>query len=89
MLVADLIVLALGLYVLIGVLVALPFVVRGVNRIDPAAAGGSGGFRLLIFPGCVALWPWVISRWRRPAPAAERNAHRDAARVASSEGDER
>lgn len=70
-----------GVYLLIGVGIAVPFVVRGVNRIDASAAQGSWGFRLLIFPGSVALWPFVVRRWRRGGPPpAERNAHRDAAR---------
>lgn len=76
---ASTIVLALFIYLGIGVLVALAFLVRGAGRIDPAAAQGTLGFRVLVFPGCVALWPLILKRWRAGGPPRERNAHRDAA----------
>lgn len=56
---------ALEVYVLIGVLFALAFVTRGAKAIDPAAVEGSLGFKLLIFPGTVALWPGLARRWMR------------------------
>jgi hypothetical protein len=48
---------AAGVYLGIGVLFGLGFVTAGVGRIDPAARGGSVGFRLMILPGTAALWP--------------------------------
>ncbi len=79
--VASWFVTALTVYLLIGVVVAIALVARGVQRIDPAAREGSLGFRLAIFPGCVALWPWLLRRWLggQTTPPAECNAHRDAA----------
>ena len=41
------------------------FFVDGVPRIDPAARGTGWGFRLLVFPGVVALWPLLAVRWMR------------------------
>lgn len=35
----------------------------GLVRIDPATASAGIGFRLLITPGLVALWPWMLARW--------------------------
>jgi hypothetical protein len=71
---------ALGFYVGLGLLFAAPFVLRGVDRIDPGAKGASWGFRLIIVPGVVALWPILLRRWWSAAPPpAERNAHRAAA----------
>jgi hypothetical protein len=79
--IAEPLVTAFLLYVAIGLAVALPFVLRAVQRLDPAAAGAGLGFRLCILPGAVALWPWVVLRWRRGGPPhEERNAHREAAR---------
>lgn len=73
---------ALEFYLLAGVLFALPFVWRGAGRVDPTAAEGTRGFRLLILPGSVALWPLLALRWLTGAdsPPDERNAHRDTAR---------
>ena len=73
-----------GLYLLFGLVFGVPFVVKGVGRIDPAAAEGTRGFRILILPGVIALWPLLARRWLRGTtePPQERNAHRDAARPA-------
>lgn len=59
------ILLVVGLYLGAGVLFALAFVVRGVARVDPAAAGSSWGFRVMIIPGVATLWPLMALRWRR------------------------
>ena len=71
---------ALTVWVVVGLIVGVPFILRGVGRVDPLAAEGSVGFRLAILPGVVALWPLVLRRWKAgPPPPTERNAHRDAA----------
>lgn len=75
---------AFAAYLVGGLLFAIPFVLVGVKRIDPHAAHGSWGFRMLIFPGTVFLWPLLARRWLAGAgePPEERNAHRSAAREA-------
>jgi len=71
----------LGIYLACGFLFAIPFVLLGVKRIDPHAAHGSWGFRLLIIPGTMAFWPLLLSRWLKGVhePPEECNAHRKAA----------
>ena len=68
----------LGLYLAGGFLFAVPFVFSGLKKIDPHAAGGSWGFRLIIIPGTVALWPLLLRRWAGGVhePPEEVNAHR-------------
>jgi len=51
------------IYLALGLLFALGFVVKGVQRVDPLAQSGTWGFRLLIFPGALALWPLLLARW--------------------------
>lgn len=70
-------------YLLCGVIFAVPFVIAGVGRIDPHAQHGSWGFRILIAPGTILLWPLLASRWVRGvrAPPEEGTAHRCAART--------
>ena len=51
-------------YLLAGMGVAGSFLARGIARMD-AAADGAAGFRVLIFPGLVLLWPVVAWRWWR------------------------
>lgn len=50
-------------YCALGILFALPFVLFGVQRIDESARNASIGFRLIILPGTVALWPYLLFRW--------------------------
>jgi len=71
-----------GVYAACGFLFAIPFVLKGVKLIDPHAADGSWGFRVLIFPGTLALWPLLLHRWLKgiSKPPEERNAHRQAAK---------
>jgi len=69
-----------GGYLAVGLLFAIAFVWKGVGRIDPDAAKGTFGFRLLILPGCTLLWPILLRRWIQGSPPPkERNVHRDAA----------
>ena len=65
-------------YLLCGFLFAVPFVLVGVGKIDPHAAHGSWGFRLLILPGTTLLWPLLAKRWIQGIhePPEEKNAHR-------------
>jgi hypothetical protein len=75
-----------GVYAAIGIGFALFFVVRGVGRIDPAAAEGTVGFRVLILPGVAALWPLLMRRYQEGSrPPRESNAHRDAVRSEARE----
>ena len=79
--VATWIVTALGVYAGLGLLFAIPFVLRGVGSVDPVAREGTRGFRLLILPGVVALWPIFARRLLtgQSIPPIECNPHRDAA----------
>ena len=66
-------------YLAAGLLFALAFIGFGARRVDPAAADSGWGFRLIILPGTVALWPWLLRRWLGGLPPPEeRNAHRSA-----------
>lgn len=55
----------LGAYLALGVVFAIPFLTRGIARIDPAARAATPAFRLLILPGVAALWPVLAVKWRR------------------------
>lgn len=58
------IILLLGLtYLLAGVVFALIFLAKGIEKVDTSARGSGIGFRLIIFPGTVALWPVLLNKW--------------------------
>lgn len=85
--IAAIILIAIGIYLGCGLLFALIFVISGVQKIDPHAARGTWGFRLLIIPGTTALWPILLARWVggvRESPE-ESNAHRLLAEEPTSE----
>jgi hypothetical protein len=79
--VVELFVYALEAYSAAGLLFAVVFVFRGVQRIDSEAQDTGICFRILITPGVAALWPLFLSRWFRHSmePPVERNPHRLAA----------
>jgi len=53
-----------GIYLLCGLLFAVPFVIKGVKVIDPNGAHGTRwGFRVIILPGTVIFWPVLIGKW--------------------------
>lgn len=52
-----------GGYAVVGAVFAALFVTVGIGRMDPAAQHAPLGFRLIVFPGCAALWPWLLRRW--------------------------
>lgn len=54
-----------ALYVLVGIVAAIAFVVWGVTRVLPQAGAVSPGARILLLPAAAALWPYVLSRWRQ------------------------
>lgn len=79
---------ALGLYLACGLVFAGPFVWLGVHKIDPHAAQGTWGFRLLIVPGTMVFWPLLLRRWCNGTitPPVETNAHRVAVTATAAAG---
>lgn len=63
MTIAEWVVAVVAGYAVVGVVFALAFVSFGVPRLDPAARGTSAAFRVLILPGSVALWPFLLLKW--------------------------
>jgi hypothetical protein len=66
------------IYLAIGAIFALVFLWQWVGRLDPLAAHGTMGFRVLVFPGVTALWPLFAIRLLRgvSSPPDEWTAHR-------------
>ena len=70
----------LAAYLACGILFAIAFVFIGAKKMDPHAAQGSWGFRLLVIPGAAAFWPFLLRRWAAGVtePPEECNSHRRA-----------
>lgn len=52
-----------AVYLAIGFLFVVPFVLKGVQKIDHGADGGSVGFRIIIIPGTIVFWPFLLKKW--------------------------
>jgi hypothetical protein len=83
---ASAIVQAATAYVGAGLVVAVPLVWAGIPRLDPAARGTTWGFRAIIIPGVVLLWPLLVARLAAGSthPPREQNAHRRRATVGAA-----
>jgi len=79
---ANILILIAAIYLSIGLLFAIPFVFFGAGRIDPTARKATAGYKLIIIPGTMALWPLLAFRWLKGVsePPEEKNPHRLAAR---------
>jgi hypothetical protein len=60
---AEVFVGALTAYTAVGLVFAIPFGLFGIHRVDQVAEHSPIGFRLIVTPGVVALWPLLLTRW--------------------------
>ena len=54
-----------GLYLVAGAVFAIFFLTRGIIKVDETAHGSGLGFRLIILPGTIALWPVLLIKWQK------------------------
>lgn len=52
-------------YAAAGAVTALAFVSFGISRVLPHPTLVTVGARLLILPGAMALWPYILIRWHK------------------------
>jgi len=60
---AEIIVWILAAYAFLGACFCAAFLMWGLDRLDPAAKASTAGFRAIIAPGVIALWPLLLRRW--------------------------
>jgi hypothetical protein len=84
--IVEILLIVVGVYLLCGLVFAIPFVLVGAGKIDPHATHGSWGFKVLIIPGTMFLWPLLARRWLKGIhePPEENNPHRCATRSSGS-----
>jgi membrane protein implicated in regulation of membrane protease activity len=62
----------LAVYLGVGALFALAFVIRGAAAIDPVARTTPLHSRFILLPGATVLWPMLLTRWvTAPKPTPE------------------
>ncbi|MGE5107792.1 MAG: hypothetical protein ACM3H8_09625 [Sphingobacteriales bacterium] len=52
-----------AIYVVCGFIFAIAFISKGIEKVDEGAHGGTWGFKLIIIPGVIALWPLLLEKW--------------------------
>ena len=76
MIVVNIILLIVAVYLFAGLLFAIPFIFKGVTKIDEGAHGSKWGFRIIIIPGTIVFWPVLLKKCRkalhRPVGTADR-----------------
>ena len=50
-------------YLICGMIFTVPFIVKGINVVDEGAHGSSIGFRIIIIPGVIVFWPFLLRKW--------------------------
>ena len=63
MIIIYIILIIVAVYLSAGLLFAIPFVLKGVTKIDEGAHGSKWGFRIIILPGTIVFWPLLLKRW--------------------------
>ena len=61
--IVTIILLVVAVYLAAGLIFAIPFVIKGVTKIDEGAHGSTCGFRMIIIPGTIVFWPLLLKRW--------------------------
>lgn len=51
-------------YILTGAVFAIVFFLRGIYVVDESTKDGSIGFKVIIIPGVIMLWPALLRRWK-------------------------
>ena len=52
-----------GIYLGMGFLFSLIFLAKGLGKIDETAKGSGIGFKLIILPGVILLWAYLLPKW--------------------------
>ncbi len=59
----------LAIYAIAGVATAIAFVSVGLSQVLHPPVPATLGARILLVPGAVALWPYILLRWRKARAA--------------------
>jgi len=73
MAIVSIIFIIVAVYLVAGLVFAIPFVIKGVTKIDEGAIGSKWGFRIIIIPGTMVFWPLLLKKWMKtPVPKGEK-----------------
>lgn len=61
----QIILILVSIYLLLGVLFVIPFLIKGLRKVDEDAHGGTIAFKIIIIPGVIVFWPLLLSKWMK------------------------
>jgi hypothetical protein len=64
-------------YLLSGFVFAIAFLAKGIAAVDEGAVGSTIGFRIIIMPGVIVFWPFLLTRWRKASKENQTNQHNE------------
>jgi hypothetical protein len=63
MTILNIILVIIATYLACGFVFAIPFVIRGAEKIDEGTHGATWGFRIIILPASIVFWPLLLKKW--------------------------
>ena len=61
----EIILIIAAVYLALGVLFLIPFLMKGIYKMDEGAHGSTIGFKIIIIPGVIVFWPVLLSKWMK------------------------
>jgi hypothetical protein len=63
MMIVSILLIVVAVYLAAGFVFAIPFILKGVRKIDEGAHEATWGFRIIIIPGTIVFWPFLLNKW--------------------------
>jgi len=70
-----------GIYLALGMLFVIPFLIKGLTKVDEGADGSTIGFKIIIIPGVIVFWPLLLKRWVKNLKHGDTKAQRNTERT--------
>ena len=61
----EIILIIVAVYLLLGVFFVIPFLIKGITKVDEDSLNSSIGFKIIIIPGVIVFWPLLLKKWMR------------------------
>ena len=55
----------IAVYLICGFVFSIAFLIKGISKIDKGVGGGTIGFKIIIIPGMIVFWPYLLKKWIR------------------------
>ncbi|HEX5655031.1 MAG TPA: hypothetical protein VFX58_18270 [Chitinophagaceae bacterium] len=59
----EIILIIVLLYLALGAVFFIPFLLKGIQKVDEGTRGSTIGFKIMIIPGVIVFWPVLLRKW--------------------------